>query len=121
MTGRSRSSAPPPTSKIRPYDLHDREPWPLRAAVILAGGVAMALAGPIEDSIIRRAGACSPSVAPIAARMRCTVFQVRELISGPIVRSSQLTTSGVWPVVVSTTLKMARSAAATTRHGRPSG
>ena len=49
------------------YDLHDREPWPLIAAVILAGGAAMALAGPIEDSIIRRAGAGAPAVALIAA------------------------------------------------------
>jgi RsiW-degrading membrane proteinase PrsW (M82 family) len=49
------------------YDLYDREPWRVTAAVIVAGGAAMALAGPIEDRAIGALGAGNPSAALIAA------------------------------------------------------
>lgn len=48
------------------YDLYDREPWPLLAAVIGAGAVAMAAAGPIEDSAIRWIGGGQPTSIHIA-------------------------------------------------------
>jgi RsiW-degrading membrane proteinase PrsW (M82 family) len=48
------------------YDLYDREPWHVTAAVIVAGGMAMASAGPIEDRVIGVIGAGNPSAALIA-------------------------------------------------------
>jgi RsiW-degrading membrane proteinase PrsW (M82 family) len=48
------------------YDLYDREPWHVTAAVIVAGGMAMAVAGPIEDWAIGVTGAGNPSVVLIA-------------------------------------------------------
>lgn len=49
------------------YDLYDREPWPLTAAVIAAGAVAMAVAGPVEDRAIRLVSGGLPTAAHIAA------------------------------------------------------
>lgn len=48
------------------YDLYDREPWPLIVAVIAAGAASMALAGPMEDHLIRTVGAGLPTAAHIA-------------------------------------------------------
>jgi RsiW-degrading membrane proteinase PrsW (M82 family) len=48
------------------YDLYDREPWPLLAAVAAAGAAAMALLGPAEDQAIQLVGGGRPSVAHIA-------------------------------------------------------
>jgi RsiW-degrading membrane proteinase PrsW (M82 family) len=49
------------------YDLYDREPWPLTAAVIAAGAVAMAIAGPVEDRTIRLVSGGLPTAAHIAS------------------------------------------------------
>lgn len=48
------------------YDLYDREPWPVLAGVIAAGGLAMAAAGPLEDALIRWVGGGRPTAALIA-------------------------------------------------------
>jgi RsiW-degrading membrane proteinase PrsW (M82 family) len=49
------------------YDLYDREPWPLVAAVVAAGAVAMAMAGRVEDPLIRLVSGGLPTSAHIAA------------------------------------------------------
>jgi len=48
------------------YDLYDREPWPLLAAVIGTGAIVMAIAGPLEDRVIQLTGGGQPGAAGIA-------------------------------------------------------
>jgi RsiW-degrading membrane proteinase PrsW (M82 family) len=49
------------------YDLYDREPWPIMAAVVAAGAAAMFLLGGAEDLAIQVVGRGQPSAADIAA------------------------------------------------------
>jgi RsiW-degrading membrane proteinase PrsW (M82 family) len=49
------------------YDLYDREPWYVTAAVVGLGAAAMAGAGPVEDQLILRVGGGRASPAHIAA------------------------------------------------------